>query len=119
MGSGRVLTSLVDAENLVDWINGPPDPRVAELIDVRGLGGELARIALFDIVAVDGEPSIVGDGDEYTVAGVRLSVRLIDLIDWSFNNLDFPACDLDLVLRCDAGGHELDGIDLPRSKGEG
>jgi hypothetical protein len=87
-----LTSSLEDAEALVAWMSGPPGIQVAELIDVRGLGGELARIALFDIVAVDGEPSIVGDGDEYTVAGVRLSVRWIQLIDWSFGSVDYPQC---------------------------
>jgi hypothetical protein len=88
----NLTSSLAEAEDLVAWMNGPPSPRVAELIDVRGLGGELARIALFDIVAVDGEPSILGDGDEYTVAGVRLSASFIELTDWRFGSVDYPQC---------------------------
>ena len=99
-----LTSSLADAEALVAWMNGPPSPLVAELIDVRGLGGEVARIALFDIVAVDGEPSIVGNGDEFTVAGVRLSVRLIELTDWSFPSVDYPPC------AAPGQGIEIEGV---------
>ncbi len=88
----NLTSSLVDAENLVGWMNGPLDPKSAQFIDVRGLGGEVAWVALYDIVPVDGEPSIVGDGDEYTVAGVKLSVRLIELTEWSFGSVDYPQC---------------------------
>ena len=88
----NLTSSLADAEALAAWINGPPSPRTAEFIDVRGLGGEVARIAAFDVVAVDGDASIVGTDGEFTVAGVRLGgIATIRLTDWSFPG-EYPVC---------------------------
>jgi hypothetical protein len=71
-----------DAQALVAWIDGPPDPRPIE-IWLQGLGGERVRIALLDVVVKDGEPEVTQDGTAFTVGGVLLGdIARIELFDY-------------------------------------
>lgn len=98
-----LTSTLEQVEALAAWIGGPHDPRVVT-IHLMGLGGEDAVVAVYDVVPVDANTTIVPAGVEefYTLSGVRLSVstdRLEIVESASFMELveytavdHYPAC---------------------------
>jgi hypothetical protein len=83
-----------DAEQLAAWIQGPRDPRVIQL-RLQGLAGETAIIQLHGVSPVGGDPSVMQDGDVFTVGGVLFGgITEITLVDYEFDSEQYPQCPL-------------------------
>lgn len=119
----ELTSTLTEVQALADWMANPTSAQSISFILV-GLGGENARVNVFELVPVDGDLTITpGPLDDYTLAGVRLSIskdiwgvvpgaKLMDLSDY------LP---LHRYPLCPAPGQriEIEGVSLSECYPEG
>lgn len=70
----ELVSTLTQVQALADWMANPTGAQSMSVLLV-GLGGENARVNVFELMPVDGDLTITpGPLDEYTLAGVRLTI---------------------------------------------